>query len=69
MPNHTGTHVDVPKHFVNNGKSLTEYDPSFWIFNNPFMVVIKCYEGQLLMPSDIPNNIPLDTDFVYTYSF
>ena len=64
FPNHAGTHVDVPKHFVDNGKCLTDYVPSFWIFNNPIMIDIKCYDGQLLNTSHIPNNFPIDIDLL-----
>jgi len=30
--NHAGTHIDVPKHFFNSGKSLSDYPASFWFF-------------------------------------
>ena len=30
--NHIGTHIDFPYHFSNNGKSSSDYLPSFWIF-------------------------------------
>jgi kynurenine formamidase len=31
--NHIGTHIDFPKHFCNEGKSLSDYPADFWIFN------------------------------------
>jgi kynurenine formamidase len=34
FPNHAGTHIDLPLHFVRNGKSLHEYGPEFWFFND-----------------------------------
>lgn len=34
MSNHIGTHIDFPKHFCNNGKSLNNYNDDFWLFNN-----------------------------------
>lgn len=33
FPNHIGTHIDFPKHFCNNGKSLSDYADDFWFFN------------------------------------
>jgi arylformamidase len=33
LPNHVGTHIDLPKHFSNNGPSLSNYNPNFWNFN------------------------------------
>jgi len=34
---HTGTHIDAPLHFVSNGKSIDQMDPS--IFVGPAFVV------------------------------
>ena len=34
LPNHCGTHIDFPLHFSDNGKSINNYPPEFWIFNN-----------------------------------
>ena len=33
FPNHIGTHIDFPFHFIENGKKLEDYPASFWIFN------------------------------------
>ena len=35
--NHSGTHIDFPNHFIDNGKVSNDYDPDFWFFNNPFL--------------------------------
>jgi arylformamidase len=34
FPNHCGTHIDLPRHFVAEGKCLDDYKPDFWLFNN-----------------------------------
>lgn len=34
FPNHAGTHVDLPRHFVIDGLSLEEFSPDFWIFQH-----------------------------------
>ena len=34
FPAHVGTHIDFPKHFSNSGKSSSDYNASFWVFNN-----------------------------------
>tara|TARA_B100001250_G_scaffold66509_1_gene53021 strand:+ start:44090 stop:44731 length:642 start_codon:yes stop_codon:yes gene_type:complete len=31
--NHIGTHIDFPSHFCENGKTLCNYNPDFWVFN------------------------------------
>lgn len=33
FPNHSGTHIDLPFHFNEKGKTLNDYQPSFWQFN------------------------------------
>ncbi len=38
--NHTGTHIDAPKHFVENGRSISELLQNELIFKNP--VIIDC---------------------------
>jgi len=40
--NHLGTHVDCPLHFDSEGKSLTDYEPDFWM---PSPVGIVGYEA------------------------
>ena len=32
--NHVSTHIDFPKHFSENGKTINDYQPSFWVFKN-----------------------------------
>lgn len=33
FPGHLGTHIDFPKHFDNNGKTLQDYPHNYWVFN------------------------------------
>lgn len=33
ISSHVGTHIDFPRHFDDNGKTLSDYDSSYWIFN------------------------------------
>jgi len=41
MPMHTGTHIDLPLHFYQNGQSLHDFPTDFWIFNNPIYIKIS----------------------------
>lgn len=34
FPNHINTHIDFPRHFSNEGKTINDYDPAFWIFQS-----------------------------------
>jgi arylformamidase len=41
--NHCGTHVDAPKHFIENGKNILDFDVNELIFNHPLIAV--CHKG------------------------
>jgi arylformamidase len=43
LPNHSGTHIDFPNHFSDNGKNSCDYDADFWTFNH---VVLINYPAQ-----------------------
>ncbi len=40
MHNHTGTHIDSPKHFIDNGRSISEYTLDELTFKSP--VIVEC---------------------------
>lgn len=65
MHNHSGTHIDFPNHFFDDGKVSSDYDPNFWVFETPFMLNIKAKENQIICLdlSDL-NKIPRETDFL-----
>jgi len=56
FPNHAGTHVDAPKHFSSLGKSIADYDATFWIFNRVEIADIseKVVDCQLIEPESLP---------------
>jgi len=33
LPNHAGTHIDTPRHFSKDGKTISDYPADFWVFN------------------------------------
>jgi len=35
---HAGTHVDVPRHFFENGGDLLSFPPASWVFGSVFMI-------------------------------
>ncbi|CCK80309.1 predicted cyclase [Desulfobacula toluolica Tol2] len=55
--NHTGTHVDVPRHFSLSGRTVTDYPPEFWIFNRIEVVDISnsVHDCQIIEPGIIPD--------------
>lgn len=54
--NHTGTHLDAPAHFIDNGKSISGISPSDLIFNKVEVVRIKraSLDG-VIGPGDLKN--------------
>jgi kynurenine formamidase len=41
LPNHLGTHLDFPRHFVLDGKTWADYPPEFWIFRKVCLLDIS----------------------------
>jgi len=46
--NHLGTHVDAPRHFLANGKTVDAYDAADWIFTKVFVVDIPTNEAEIV---------------------
>ena len=64
LPNHAGTHVDVPYHFFTEGKKLSDFDASFWVFYYPQIVDVPSGDGYLVTYDDIAENISEKTDLL-----
>jgi len=64
LPNHAGTHIDVPYHFFNDGKKITDYNPSYWVFNNPKCIDFPSEDGYLIKYEDIKNKINHNDDLL-----
>jgi len=54
--NHMGTHIDLPKHFFDEGKSLNDFDPDYWFYNNASFVDIPKDESELIIPEDFASS-------------
>jgi len=48
MPNHLGSHVDAPKHFFKEAKSINEYKPEDWIFEKPFLIDLSSKKNEIV---------------------
>ncbi len=64
LPNHLGTHLDVPRHFFDDGKSLTDYEPATWFFNHPQIIAVNVAPGQLIGLDELDAQIDSETDFL-----
>ncbi len=45
LSNHLGTHVDAPRHFVADGKTVDQYRPDEWIFSKVFVADVPTEDG------------------------
>lgn len=53
MHNHTGTHIDAPKHFIDNGRSISEYTLDKLIFKSPILVDCPKDSADLISPKEL----------------
>lgn len=53
--NHAGTHIDASKHFVDNGRSISDYSLDELIFKNPILVDCPKDNATLITPEDMQN--------------
>lgn len=51
--NHTGTHIDAPKHFVDTGKSINDYNISELTFKKPLIINLSKKPYELIEVQDI----------------
>jgi arylformamidase len=67
MPNHIGTHIDFPRHFVENGKSLSDYSPEFWIMNHAHLIDVSPIAASAIIDEALLNidATPKDTDILF----
>lgn len=65
MPNHAGTHVDAPRHFISGGRTIDSFSASEWTFYNPCIINIEIPPGTLIEQQHIINsNIFKQADFI-----
>ncbi|MCE9500593.1 MAG: cyclase family protein [Leptospira sp.] len=67
FPGHSGTHIDAPLHFDESGKALEEYDSSFWICRNIFLIDSEVTAGSLIRLENFQRkleSIPVNTDLL-----
>lgn len=50
---HTGTHVDAPDHFIDGGKTISDYSLDELIFRSPIIIDVPINDNLLIMRSDV----------------
>jgi len=53
MSNHIGSHVDAPRHFISNAKTVSEYCASDWYFEKPVLIDLIPDHTQIVEPEDV----------------
>jgi arylformamidase len=51
--NHTGTHVDAPRHVIPDGRAISDYSLDELVFNNPVLIDCPKKPGELIELEDI----------------
>lgn len=63
--NHIGTHIDVPKHFSEKGKSTFDYPIEYFVFNKVAIIDLQLNAGHLIAGNDIDEfKIPEDVELL-----
>lgn len=57
LPNHTGTHIDCPRHFFNSGKKIGGYKIKDFIFSSPILLNCTKSANELIAERDIKRNL------------
>jgi arylformamidase len=65
FPNHSGTHIDFPNHFDNEGKTVNDYSASFWKFSNVCVISYVPKVDEIIDLRLLNGNVvPYETEFL-----
>lgn len=53
LASHTGTHLDSPRHVIDDGVQITEYDPEELIFTRISVVDLQLPDAAIVAPHDL----------------
>jgi kynurenine formamidase len=62
--NHIGTHIDLPKHFFDNGQTVTDVPLGFWYSEKVQLIDVPCSTAKLIEIDDIHDEIELGTEIL-----
>src|SRR4051794_12645552 len=51
--NHTGTHVDAPRHVIADGIRITEFTPQEFLFARPALVDLPLADREVVSPEQL----------------
>jgi kynurenine formamidase len=64
MESHWGTHVDAPRHFFINGRSVADYPAVNWVFTSPKIIDIDLEASGILREGKWIDKIKESTDII-----
>lgn len=64
LSNHIGTHIDLPKHFDNEGPLLNDYSAKDWVFHHCHLLDLPTNAGEIISPSSAFESVPENCDFL-----
>ncbi len=65
LHNHSGTHIDYPNHFFDDGITSEKYVAAEWMFHAPFLIEVRAEQDEIIgLTSEQLNQIPQHTDFL-----
>ncbi len=53
MTNHSGTHVDAPRHFIADGLRIGDFDPGDFVFDRPIVCDVSLHDGEIIQPAHL----------------
>lgn len=62
--NHLGTHIDMPNHFFENGKTLTDVPLDFWFSNKIQLIDVPCSNAILIEIDHLARDINYETEIL-----
>lgn len=63
--NHSGTHVDAPGHFMEEGKLISQYAPGELVYKNPLILDVPKSANELIELEDIETRNFDDVDILF----
>lgn len=66
--NHAGTHVDAPKHFISDGRAISEYGMEELVFGRPWVIDVPVGDEVAIGPEHLEGalaRVPEETDILF----
>lgn len=57
LTSHTGTHLDTPRHVIEDGLTLTGLEPSDFVFSRPAVIELDLGDGEIVQPEQLEPHV------------